>query len=742
MKKLNFFFSLILLLMGGVISADATKKYADLTKLDANLGWQTNSTNGCWGTLNGETWEPTHVYEWKAGYSCLIELTDLKGDLSEFTHINFDTQDMDPASGESWRCVINANGKEKTVSFSSAGQFSKSLKDDFGFTVEDLKNVTQVRIGGHYGTTSIGKIKFNSICLVSPTKVAFNDSGVCAFDFSDVVCTGTVSFNETTGELISTGTNGHLKINFDKAYDLSALKRWQIECTGASVFGNGWQLVGVTKKSDSSVLGMYSGYTDRNFGAGQTINPTDYDMTAVTGIDIPVTKEGTMTISSLKLTANVLAASKMVIEDAAIDAPWYKYDIASSLYRLDNTHAGCDNNVNTTAGNFYGRGSNGEDLGNYADLSGYSAIRVYTASDKTPRAFFFDPTRAPIVEDGVLKTQGWNQVGYTAHLQSTSWNVDFVRNNEGGYFELDLNALAAKGAPMKLTCVRAASGQSYAAEVKFVGKETNYAMTGSGMMSASATEALSDENATFIDATGVTGTGVELVSVNPNCMFKANAGVLANTTNVMVDGVINNLAITDGKPFAMPAEATGATSASYTREFTVAYSTVCLPFSATFTGSAYEYSESDGSSVTFTEVEGNTLEAGKAYLVKAGFAVTGGSGVALAPVNADFQGTFSSVAAPAGAYGFSTAGVFVKVGTGVTCPAFRAYLKESAGAGMKTMKVVFEGGNATAAEATTAEGADEIVAIYSINGVQQQELKAGVNIVKLANGETKTFVIK
>lgn len=250
-----------------------------------------------------------------------------------------------------------------------------------------------------------------------------------------------------------------------------------------------------------------------------------------------------------------------------------------------------------------------------------------------------------------------------------------------------------------------------------------------------AQDILDNVNTTFIDATGITGTGVELTTANPNCIIKANADVLSNDKNVMVGTTIANLALTDGYDFAVPAGAT-ATAASYDRTFTADYSTVCLPFNATFTGKAYECTAISNETVTFTEVD--AIEAGKAYLVENGFAVTGGNGTLAEAAEEDFKGTYAAVKAPMGAFGFS-GGKFVKItGTEVNCGAFRAYLTASAGAPAR-LNVNFD--TPTSINALIGE-LNTTAVVYNEAGVRQTSLQKGMNIVKLANGKTQKVIIK
>lgn len=396
-------------------------------------------------------------------------------------------------------------------------------------------------------------------------------------------------------------------------------------------------------------------------------------------------------------------------------APWYEKVEGEFVSAPATPAKDCCFQIATAepVGCYYGVINNGENCNHYADLSAYASIRVYQDKTNTPRAMFFKKDAT-----------GQKQLNFT-------WN-------EAGYFELNIqNAINdAEIQSAKLISIRAQQYTTYVAnDIQFVLKPENvtvdYYLSGNGSLtlSAAALAALADENAKVIDATGVTGTGVELATANPNCIIKANAGVLSNESNVMVDGVINNLAITDGQPFALPAEATDATAASYDRAFTAAYSTVCLPFNATFTGKAYECTAANAESVTFTKVEDNTLTAGKAYLVKAGFAVTGGSGALAAPVAGAFQGVYADTQNLEGKYGFSTEGAFVHITSNdVVCPAFRAYLTAEDAASAR-IRVTFN--ESTGIAGITAAKAENLV-IYNLAG---QRVAANTKGIVVVNGK-------
>ena len=238
-----------------------------------------------------------------------------------------------------------------------------------------------------------------------------------------------------------------------------------------------------------------------------------------------------------------------------------------------------------------------------------------------------------------------------------------------------------------------------------------YSLVGEVAGAASLTSALADANAIFYDATGVTGTSVDLTSVaNSNALFKANSGALANTSNVIVGSTCASLELTDGNyPFKAPADFT-ATSVSYNRTFTVDQpSTVCLPFAlaeeeVAAAGTFYELTDYSAETLTFSEVA--TTAAYKPYLFKAKVAepFTSYSGKAVGETPADLSVTAGDATMTGtmarqsvnGKYGWNSAnGAFSKATSdAVTIDPFRAYITIN-GASSARVAARFVGGSVT-----------------------------------------------
>ncbi len=216
-----------------------------------------------------------------------------------------------------------------------------------------------------------------------------------------------------------------------------------------------------------------------------------------------------------------------------------------------------------------------------------------------------------------------------------------------------------------------------------------YVLVGEAKGSATLTDALNDEKATFYDATGVTATNMELTPANTNALFSAGEGVLSNASNVIVSGTCAKLALTDVLPFKAPANFT-ATAAAYTTTINTT-SMLCLPFTATIPTDveAYTLSYTSGTSVTASTIE-STLPANTPVLVKGSGEVTfTGSGAidaAATNVSGITTGVFQSVSAPQDSYVLED-GAFKKVTAEntITVNPFRAYLTISSEEKMLTI---------------------------------------------------------
>lgn len=667
MKKFLFLIALFTL-MGGVNS------YA--TKLYATYG--TPAGNGSWDAGTG-------VYSWTNSSNNLMDLfTFGSGELVNYVSLHFSTSDY--VTGPYRVCFMQGSTAVATIAFYSAGDKDLVFSERSETKSLDLSQITSIKFGGASGSGSITITK--KPYIAKPMSLTWGDDGTAEIDITDLTASNGFSLNDQTGELTGTGSYGVLSINLPVGgVDLSSLTGFSVTYTGENLFNNFEIGDGTTNK------GFWSSVTGRD-DLNQYMTVKDVGTpTAITNWKwFNNSTTGTMTISSIKLKAGVITASNP-----------HETLLTSGMFI-----GGCENHFGEVVGQgttIYGNGSVLADQ--YVDLSAYDEMRVYGTPNKKIRLLF-----------------NWG----SANQKEIAG--DDVKLNSEGYYSLDLSTVA----PQQLNAFKFPyDGQSGTITKVILYKNTipvaySYVVSGSGFLAPSATAALADASATSYDATGVTGTGVDLSgAANTNALFVANSGVLANTSNVIVSGTCANLALTDGNyPFKAPSAFT-ATSASYNRTFTAGTrSTVCLPFALTAAeaeaaGTFYELSgvNPEGTELTFTDVTSGGTTAYKPYIFVAkadGTPFTGYAGKTISATPATFAGTtvegYTLTGVLAGSsdvaadnegktvYGWSgnsgQEGTFVKVGTGVAINPFRAYVVyNGGGASLARMAARFIGGSVT-----------------------------------------------
>lgn len=261
-----------------------------------------------------------------------------------------------------------------------------------------------------------------------------------------------------------------------------------------------------------------------------------------------------------------------------------------------------------------------------------------------------------------------------------------------------------------------------------------YALVGNSLGSASLEDVLSNANAVCYDATGVTGTGITLDAANPNALFIANEGTLANTKNVIVGGVCANLELTDEKPFQAPVAFT-ATDAKFTKTVSDAdYATMVLPFAVETLPEgveAFNITGNEGDVLTTTKAE--DIEANKPVMLKnAGTYEFTASNAAIAATatgvqtNGLLNGAYAATAVPTeNSYVLQNQSGdvnFYKAISGLTIDPFRAYLTTAtAGA-----RLSFDFNQTTGIK--TVETAKD-VNVYNLQGVRVANPTKGLYIV-------------
>lgn len=381
---------------------------------------------------------------------------------------------------------------------------------------------------------------------------------------------------------------------------------------------------------------------------------------------------------------------------------------------------------------------------NFADLSDYDKL-IISVTDGTPRILF-----NRLVNNGSLGVQ----------IPNTAEDVEKYQTVNDGVYTIDVAKIVADQGFAHLHCIKGFNGNvtisKLVAYKEDVDSDCDYIISGSGAITPEVEEVLANASITLIDATGLTSTNVELVSANPNCIFIANEGALANTENVLIDGTIANLSLTDGFPVAVPTGAT-ADAATYTRAEMNTFGTICLPYAATAGEGEkfYTIDKIEGDLLELNEVEGE-LAAGTPAIVEklGGEGITISGSGALASV-AEVEGSLKLVGtlvektilaseSQLPIYAISE-NKFVKATETITLPAFRAYFTAediAADDAPAKLRLGIAADDATAIGAVAGEGNATVVGIYSVNGAEQKSLQKGVNIIKMSDGTVQKVLVK
>lgn len=239
------------------------------------------------------------------------------------------------------------------------------------------------------------------------------------------------------------------------------------------------------------------------------------------------------------------------------------------------------------------------------------------------------------------------------------------------------------------------------------------------------------------------------IKQNATITLKSNP-TIANQTN---KGGIFNLVLNDAeKPFMAATSENTYNNVTYTRNYTSSYSTTILPFApGTVDGvTHYTISNATDNSVTFTTVD--NPEANKPYLI--GLTAAGEkefsaedvkipanqTEVSTSTANWTMTGRYVTVVKKAddNAYGFSGGQLYRNTGN-MTVNPFRAYFTTASSNAKAVMDVEF--GNTPTAINNLENGSFEFNEVYNLNGVRQNSLQNGVNIVKMANGKTMKIIL-
>lgn len=260
---------------------------------------------------------------------------------------------------------------------------------------------------------------------------------------------------------------------------------------------------------------------------------------------------------------------------------------------------------------------------------------------------------------------------------------------------------------------------------------------------------MNDAYATSIDATGVTG-ATELTTANPNCLIIANAGMVTNTKNVIVDGVCANLELVDAKPFKAPVAFT-ATNAKFTKTVSDAgFATMVIPFDAAIPQGVQAFNlkgingetiAKSGAIMNITHDQSVLLKAaeGQYEFIKSNAAIAATADGVLSSYWMKGAYSTTTAAADAGNYVLQKNGnevnFYLVTGTAATVPPFRAYLNAPANAA-RTLYLDFNDATSIEAVQPNAEQGDSEV--YNLAGQRVAQPTKGLYIV---NGKKVTIYI-
>lgn len=675
MKKFTKLMLTFALLVAGVGGVKATKLYAT---------YGTPAGNGSWDAEN-------KTYSWTGSTNNLMTVFQFpNGELADYTSLHLNISTTGPRV-----CFMKGSSALATIVFGSAGEKNIDLSEHESTKNLDLSQVTHISFGAYTGS---GSVVLTNMYLQKPMSLRWADDGTAEIDLTDLTASGGFTLNDQTGELTGTGASGELSIDLpDGGVDLSSLTGFSVTYTGDNLFGGFKFGISESKKKD-----FYSNPTGRNDLATHNTVENVGDPSA-----IKLWKwwsnstAGTMTISSIKLKANVITASNP--HETLLTSIGY-VGVA-------------ENNLGVVMGQgstIYGKGSN-IDGAAYVDLSSYDEMHFYGSASKSVRLLFNYEQLDPVKQDVVFNLDG------------------------NGYYSFDLSTLTAH----KLNAIKfpwdGASGaiNKVVLYKKSVPVDFDYVLSGAGSMTTSTSAALADALATSIDATGITA-ATSLPTANPNCLIVANDGMVSNTKNVIVDNVCANLVLTDGKPFKAPAPFT-ATAAKFTKTVSDAgYATMMIPFGAALpTGvEAFNLTAVNGETITSSSV--NAIAANKPVMIKAAagdyeFTATGAEIAATEEgvvANGLLNGTYATTTAAADANNYvlqnNANGVnfYLVTETAATVKPFRAYLMAS-GAGARALNLDL--GETTGI--ATVKKADVTTAVYSLSGQRVAAPQKGLYIV-------------
>jgi len=254
-------------------------------------------------------------------------------------------------------------------------------------------------------------------------------------------------------------------------------------------------------------------------------------------------------------------------------------------------------------------------------------------------------------------------------------------------------------------------------------------------------------------ASDVTASTLQADAGNMVVIVPASSSITGQ--NIVKSGICSNLVLTEGKPFGASTDFT-ATTATYSRDITNAWGTICLPYEVESNDDVTYYTTGTINDDVLTLTSADVVPAGTPAIFKAaGSSITAaGSNVSVkgavqaeSVTNDDITlvGSFTKQTILAtevsNAYYISGGKFWHATGT-LTVNPFRAYFTTNSASPSNGFSITVDDDNVTAIQALTGESDVTVTAIYTADGKQIGELQNGLNIVKLSNGKTKKIMIK
>ena len=491
--------------------------------------------------------------------------------------------------------------------------------------------------------------------------------------------------------------------------------------------------------------------------------------------------QGTMKFESLTITKYLLSAQKTQQTICLNELPFYTYNsdnVADQAVDFETKKFAAGKNglwrMNESATEIYGSTVDVQQQKAYANLDNYEELRIYITGigeGTNVRCWFIKPDGTKFTETVENEETEQEKITYNFNLEDNIYTHRINKNDDGkAYATVDLDEIRKQYEHAYLVGIKTENGNVTISNIEVYDANpiAEYMISGRGEVTDKVQAVLNNKDVQVIDATSVTkGSGTEsvgptLISANPNCLFIANDGMLANTKNVLVaneEGGYDcaNLVLDVAQPIRIPGTI-HATAASAEKNVTNAgYATMVLPFEVEVPEgvTAYKLTSVDGDKIMGETL--TTIPAGQPVLLKANatdYTFTATNATLTTNQQPDGEGLLTGVYAdgyaPAGSYVLqnNTEGVAfytVEKDNAQRVLQYTAYLTlpESA---QQANRLIFDLGEDDVTGIESVEAAAEstatVVEIYDLSGRQVSAPVKGINLMKMSDGSVKKVIVK